>query len=439
VKSAAAFPPGKKESAKDINKKITMPSVSLSFKLHIPYRLQRLNPGSIGSSSDYFDAAANKAAVNKLSDECYLPANKILSSLIKEHEGKFKIAFSISGTAIELLSEYRPDVIKSFKQLANTGYADFFSETYHNSLSWLYSKNEFQRQILKHDELVKEMFGVQPAVFRNTELIYNNELAKFIAGMGYKGIFCEGLQRILKGRTPNQTYASPGNGDFGVLLRNAPLSDDIAFRFGDPNWNEQPLTAAKYAGWLHRQKENICNINLFFDYETIGIHKKADSGIFEFLEHLPAEIMKDKDWMFVSPAEALELCYPKDIYDVPKTISWEDKEKECCVWCENVMQNNTLRKIYSIETLVTRCNIPGAVERWGRLQSADHFYYMCNDGRASDDTYRILNPFTNAEEAYVNYKNAVTDFEIKLIQKGLSDIKGNYSYTGAPNLYSSIL
>jgi alpha-amylase len=256
--------------------------------------------------------------------------------------------------------------------------------------------------------------------------------------MGYKGIFCEGLERILDGRTPNQTYAAPGNGDFGVLLRNVPLSDDISFRFDDPAWNEQSLTAEKYAGWLHRQKENICNVNLFFDYETFGIHKKADTGIFEFLEHLPANVLADREWNFVTPSEALENCYPKDIYNVPKTISWEDKGKECSVWCENVMQNNTLRKIYSIEAMVSRSNIPGAMEHWGRLQSADHFYFMCNDGRTTNDAYRTLNPFTNADEAYKNYQNAVVDFEIKLIQKGLADLKGNHSYAGTGNLYSSI-
>ncbi len=415
-----------------------MPSVSLNFKVHIPYRLQHLNSGFIGGSNNYFDTSANKIAVNKLSDECYLPANKLILSLIKAQKGKFRIAFSISGTALELLTEHRPDVIKSFKQLANTGCVDFFAETYYNSLSWLYSKNEFQKQVQQHHTLIKKMFGIEPLVFRNTELIYNNELAKFIAGMGYKGILCEGLERILYGRTPNHAYAAPGNGDFIVLLRNVPLCDDIAFRFDDPTWDEQPLTAEKYAGWLHAQKENACNINLFFDYETFGIHKKTATGIFEFLEHLPSNILADEDWKFVTPAEAVENCYPKDIYDVPKTISWEDRGKECCVWCENVMQNNTLRKIYSIESMVNNCNMPGAAERWSRLQSADHFYYMCDDGRIANDTYRMLNPFANAEEAYTNYKNAVADFEIKLIQKGLAEIKGNQNYTGASNLYSSI-
>ena len=417
---------------------ITIPSVSLSFKVHIPYRLQKLRAGSIGRSRNYFDFKANKIAVDKLSNECYLPANKLIHSLIKENGGKFRIAFSMSGTALELLCEYRPDVIKSFKQLARTGCVDFFAETYYNSLSWLHSKKEFQRQVRQHHALIRETFDIEPSIFRNTELIYSNDLAKFIADMGYKGILCEGLDRILHGRTPNQTYAAPDNGDFGILLRNVRFSDDIAFRFDDPNWNEQPLTAEKYAGWLHTQKENICNINLFFDYETFGIHKKAGTGIFEFLEHLPSCILANEEWKFVTPSEAIENCYPKDIYNVPKTISWEDKGKECCVWCENVMQNNTLRKIYSIESMVSRSNMPGAIERWRRLQSADHFYYMCDDGRVTNDTYQMLNPFNSADEAYTNYQNAVTDFEIKLIQKGLAEIKESYNNAGSANLYSSI-
>jgi alpha-amylase len=326
-------------------------------------------------------------------------------------------------------------VIKSFKQLTKTGCVEFFSETYYHSLSWLHSKNEFKRQVHQHGELIRLLFGIEPAVFRNTELIYNNELAKFMAEMGYKGMLCEGLEKILNGRTPNHTYASPENGDFGLLLRNVRLSDDIAFRFDDPTWNEQPLTAEKYAGWLHRQQENNCNVNLLLDYETFGIHKKADSGIFQFLNHLPSAVLANEKWMFVTPSEALENCYPKDIYDVPETISWEEKEMLSCVWSENMMQNNTLRKIYSLENMVTNSTMPGAMEWWGSLQSADHFYYMCNDGRTENDTYRLLNPFKSGEEAFENYKNAVTDFEIKLIQHGLNDIKSKSS----ANVLSKVL
>lgn len=400
-----------------------MSSVSLSFKVHIPYRLKKFTPDAVGIYDKWFDAQACEAAVNKLADECYLPTNRILSFLIDELKGNFKIAFSFSGTALELLQRHRPDVVKSFKQLVNTGCVDIFSETYYHSLSWLHSKNEFRRQVHQHDDLIKLLFGLEPSVFRNTELIYSNDLAKFIAGMGYKGILCEGLDRILNRRTPNQTYAAPGNGDFGLLLRNVRLSDDIAFRFDDPTWNEQPLTAEKYARWLHSQKEDTCNVNLFFDYETFGIHKKADSGIFEFLKHFPTAVLADENWKFATPSEALEDCYPKDIYDVPNTISWEDKEMLSCVWSENVMQNNTLRKIYSLENMVINSTMQGAMEWWGSLQSADHFYYMCNDGRTENDTYRLLNPFASGEEAFENYKNAIADFEIKLIQKELYEIK----------------
>jgi alpha-amylase len=419
-----------------------MPSVNLSFKVHIPYRLKKIAAGNIGYDK-YFDSIADKKAVNKFSDESFLPANKLLHSLIKEHKGIFKVSFSISGTAIELLQEYRPDIIHSFQELAKTGCVEFYAETYYNSLSWLYSKNEFKRQIKKHHDLIEDLFGTAPGIFRNTELIYNNELAGFIADLGYKGILCEGLERILNGRSPNQTYAAPGpdgyRDDFGLLLRNVRLSDDIAFRFDDPTWNEQPLTAAKYAGWLHDQKENICNVNLFFDYETFGIHKKESSGIFEFLKYLPSAILANENWKFGTPSEALEHCYPKDIYNVSQTISFEDKGKECCVSCENVMQHNTLKKIFSLEKIVHRSNIPGALECWGRLQSADHFYYMCNDGRDANDTYRMLNPFNSVEEAYENYKNTLMDFEIKLIQKGLDDIKNKNSISQLHRTFSTMI
>lgn len=416
-----------------------MPSVSLSFKVHIPYRLKKFTPGEVGIYDSWFDEQACKTAVDKLSDECYLPANKIIQSLIKEHKTNFKIAFSFSGTALELLQKHRPDVIRSFRQLVNTGCVEIFSETYYHSLSWLYSPIEFERQIKKQNDLIKVLFDKEPAVFRNTELIYSNELAKFIARMGYKGILCEGLDRILNGRSPNQVYAAPDNGDFGLLLRNVRLSDDIAFRFDDPSWNEQPLTAEKYAGWLHDQPNSSSTINLFFDYETFGIHKKQSTGIFEFLKHLPSAVLANPNWKFVTPSEALEKYYPKDIYDVSKTISWEDKEVVSCVWSENMMQNNTLRKIYSLENMVSSSTMGGAMEWWGSLQSADHFYYMCNDGRTENDTYRLLNPFSSGEEAFENYKNAVADFEIKLIQRGLDELRNKGSITNISKIFSTMI
>jgi alpha-amylase len=243
----------------------------------------------------------------------------------------------------------------------------------------------------------------------------------------------------LNGRSPNLVYAAPNNGDFGLLLRNVRLTDDIAFRFDDLTWNEQPLTAEKYAGWLHDQPANSSIINLFFDYETFGIHKKPGTGIFEFLNHLPSAVLANENWKFITPSEALEKYYPKDVYDVSKTISWEDKEVVSCVWSENMMQNNTLRKIYSLENMVSSSTMPGAMEWWGSLQSADHFYYMCNDGRTENDTYRLLNPFTSGEEAFENYKNAVADFEIKLIQKSLDEIRNKNSANNISKIFSTMI
>ena len=246
-----------------------MPSVSFCFRVHQPCRLKHYEYENIGVQHCYDDAESNAAAINTMTDECYLPANEIILSQIEKNAGKFKIAFSISGTLLELLQQYRPDMIESFKKLTATGCVELLAETYNNSLSWLHSKKEFSEQVKKHTALVKALFKLTPVVFRNTELIYNNNLAKWIADAGYKGVLCEGLSRILKGRTTNQTYAAPGNGDFGVLLRNVEMSDDIAFRFGATGWSQYPLTAQKFAEWLHAHNSaDTCNINLFFDYET---------------------------------------------------------------------------------------------------------------------------------------------------------------------------
>ena len=410
-----------------------MPTLNLCFKIHIPYRLADTGIYDCATAS-YFNETTTAAIVNQLADACYLPANAILAALIERYAGQFKLAFSISGTTIEILQAHRPDVLASFKDLAATGCVEFLAETYYNSLSWLYSKKEFRRQVRKHTDLIETVFGIQPIVLRNTELIYHNEMAAVALDMGYKGILCEGLDKILQGRSPNQTYASPGTGDFGLLLRNVNLSDDIAFRFDDPHWNEHPLTADKYAGWIHSHTE-ACNINLFMDYETFGIHKKITSGIFEFLEYLPGEIMKGAQWKFITPSAALEACYPTALYDVPKTISWKDKDIESCVWCENMMQNNMLKKIYSIESMIDTNGDEDIRGCWARLQSADHFYYMSATGRTANDAYQELNPFESAEAAYRNYVNIITHFEIKLIEQGLSKFRGNHHYLNNTTLY----
>jgi alpha-amylase len=405
-----------------MNKFKKMPSVSLYCKIHLPQELNHILPADVGYGSEYFNGEADEKAVNLLAEECYLPANKIMLLLIKKYESKFKLNYSISGTTLELLIRYRPDVIKSFQQLAGTGCVEFLAETFYNSLSWLHSKKEFKSQVQKHAGLIKELFGTTPAVFRNTELIYNNELAAFVAGMGYKGIICEGIDRILDGRNLNQTYRAPGVYNFGILLRNVNLSDDIAFRFGSEQWNEHPLTAEKFSAWVHANAD-ACNINILLDYDTFGIYKKQDSGIFDFLQNLPNTILGDKNWQFTTASEALKNCEAKDEYNVTETISWKDKEIESCVWCENTRQNNMLKKIYSLENIVHKNGTEAEIHRWRQLQGADYFYYMSDNGRTADNAYQYINPFVSAEEAHRHYINIITDFEIKLIEKGLSKFK----------------
>lgn len=402
-----------------------MPAILLCFKIHIPYRLSVDVAEDCNNGSGYFNDEATAAVVNQLADKCYLPANAIIARQMEELGGKFKIAFSISGTAIELLQAFRPDVIDSFKSLLATGCVELMAETYYNSLSWLYSKKEFQRQVEKHRRLIRDVFGIEPTVLRNTELIYNNELAAAAAGMGFKGVLCEGLEKILKGRTPNNLYTSPGTGEIKLLLRNRQLSDDIAFRFDAVQWNEHPLTAVKYAGWIHAHQQASA-ITLLIDYETFGIHKKTSTGILRFLEELPSAIISDQNWYFGTPSETLaaqEFC---DVYDTPKTISWNDQDIASCVWCENSMQNNMLKKIYSMESLLKKSRNQDDLHCWGKLQGADHFYYMSGTGRTAEDAYQMRNPFSSPEAAYKNYLDIITRFEIKLIKEQLLQYKEHH-------------
>lgn len=397
-----------------------MPSVSLYFKVHHPFRLKTFNSKEVGAGVCYEDAVADEGAIRNLADNCYLPANNILLSAIEKSNGAFKVNFSISGVVLNLLQKYRPDVIDSFRELADTGCVEILAETYYHSLSFLHSKKEFDRQVEMHSTLIEQLFGIQPQVFRNTELIYNNKLAEHIASIGYKGILCEGIERILQSKSPNKIYSTPGLDAFGLLLRNTSLSDDISFRFDDTSWDQHPLTAEKFALWIHTHPEDEDVINLFMDYETFGIHKKAETGIFDFLEAFPHEVLKYNNTNFTTASAALDSFTPHDTYDVPKTISWEDKTKECCVWCDNMMQNNTLKKIYSLEKMVMYANDAHLTEIWGRLQAADYFYYMAHKN-CNQNHQHYENPFETPGKVFEYYTNIITDFEIALIKKALAD------------------
>ncbi|MBX9851249.1 MAG: glycoside hydrolase family 57 protein [Cytophagaceae bacterium] len=389
-----------------------MPSVCFYFQVHQPFRLKQYSFFNIGNDHFYEDDHLNRDILNKVSDKCYLPANKLLLKLIKKHKREFRVAFSLSGVVLEQFEKYRPDVLDSFIELAKTGCVEFLSETYYHSLAFLYSKDEFIRQVEKHKEKIQAYFKQTPQVFRNTELIYNNELADTVQKMGYKAILCEGVDWLLNGRTPHYLYTTPNNNKIKCLLRNFRLSDDIAFRFSNQEWSEFPLTAAKYAGWIHRYSKNSDTINLFMDYETFGEHQWEGTGIFDFLEHLPEEILKHKDFVFRTPSEVAEEYPAKGIYDVHHTISWADTERDLSAWLSNSMQAESLSKLYSLEEDVKRTRNKNLLEIWSRLQISDHFYYMCTKYWADGVVHKYFSPYNSPYDSYIYFINALSDLEL---------------------------
>jgi alpha-amylase len=388
-----------------------MTSVCFYFQVHQPFRIRNYGYIEIGSNHFYEDYEKNFEILNKVADKCYLPTNTKMLKLIKRHNGKFRISYSISGVALEQFEQYRPEVIESFKKLVDTGCVEILSETYYHSLSFLYSKQEFERQVKKHFQKVKLHLGVEPTTFRNTELIFSNEIAQYVSAMGFKGMLCEGVDRFLFERTPNYVYASPGIDDFKLLLKNYKLSDDIAFRFSNKQWEDHPLTSEKFANWVHGHAGDAECINLFMDYETFGEHQWKETGIFNFLDHLPEKILAHPDFNFKTPTEVMESFTARDIYDVPYTTSWADAERDLSAWNENKMQKFSLHKIYSLEKKVKKSNNQELVDTWAKLTTSDHFYYMSTKFWSDGDVHKYFSPYDSPYDAHIFYMNVLSDFE----------------------------
>ncbi len=397
-----------------------MASICLYFQAHQPNRLKPYTFFDLGKDHFYEDDRLNGEVLNKVADKCYLPANKLMLDLVNRYDGAFKFAFSLSGVFIEQLESHRPDVLESFKKLAETGHVEFLSETYYHSLSYLYSKKEFKRQVEKHRRKIKEHFNQEPKVFRNTELVYYNEMAAFLQEMGYEGILAEGVSWHLNNRTPNQLYKAPNADQIKVLLKNYKLSDDIAFRFSNTHWEEYPLTAEKYASWLSREPGDI--INLFMDYETVGEHHWAETGIFDFWDELPAELMA-KGLNFKTPGEVVKGYEIKDTYDVHEPTSWADSERDLSAWNGNNMQKEALDKIYGLEEAIHQSSNKGLIHVWSKMQTSDHFYYMStkfqNDGAVHD----YFSPYNSPYDGYIYFMNVLSDLEICLDMEGIDVYK----------------
>jgi len=395
-----------------------MRSVTLCFQVHQPFRIKPYTFFDIGKHHAYEDDYVNQMVVDRVSDTCYLPTNNILLQLIKKYAGSFRVAFSISGTTIDQFKKFRPDVLESFQALSNSGGAEFLSETYYHSLSGVYSKEEFIIQAEQQRKLIRSAIGYKPEVFRNTELIHNNELAAVIKELGFKGIVTEGVQSILGTRSTNKIY-TPAHLSFPVILRNCKLSDDLAFRFSDKNWRGYPLTVDKYASWIKRSLKKNENATIYIDYETFGEHQKKNSGIFTFLRKLPATLINDYTIEFLTPSEVIDSHEIEDVYDAHNFISWADMEKDLSAWRMNSMQKEALEKIYSLEPMIRKMQIRQHTEKWSKLQTSDHFYYMSTKGYTDGDVHQYFSPFNSPHDAYLHYMNVVADFELEIRKKKL--------------------
>lgn len=391
-----------------------MRSVCFYFQVHQPYRLKTYRFFDMGVDNYYYDEFNNRSILRRIADKCYLPANELMLKLIRKHGKDFNIAYSISGLAIEQFEKYAPEVIQSFKNLAETGNVEFLAETYAHSLSSLNSENEFSRQVKKHGAKIEELFGQSPVTFRNTELIYSDEIGDMVSGLGYKTILTEGAKHVLGWKSPNFLYHHATNPELKLLLKNFRLSDDIAFRFSDKSWNEWPLTAEKFAGWLNDtdQKEEV--INLFMDYETFGEHQWAETGIFDFMEALPEQVLKNTDFTFDKPRDIAGKLNPVSGIHVPNPISWADAERDLTAWVGNEMQDEAFEKLYEAEQKLHLCNMPELFDDWNKLQASDHFYYMCTKWFSDGDVHRYFNPYPSPYEAFINYMNVLSDFLIRV-------------------------
>lgn len=387
-----------------------MRSICFYFQVHQPFRLRTYRFFDMGVDHHYYDEFQNKSIVQRIAEKCYLPANKLMLKLIKKHGKSFNIAFSISGLALEQFERYAPDVLKSFKTLAATGNVEFLTETYAHSLASMTSKDEFKRQVELHSKKIEQLFGQKPVTFRNTELIYSDEIGDMVAEMGYNAILTEGAKHVLGWKSPNFLYHHATNPKLKVLLKNFRLSDDIAFRFSDQGWSEWPLTADKYTKWLKEIDKKQSLVNLFMDYETFGEHQWEDTGIFDFMKALPAKVLSETDFVFSKPKDVVRNMEAVDAVHVPNPISWADEERDLTAWLGNDMQDEAFEKLYSIEEKVRSCKDEEMLMNWNYLQASDHFYYMCTKWFSDGDVHRYFNPYPSPYEAFINYMNVLSDF-----------------------------
>ena len=403
-----------------------MKTVCLYFQVHQPWRLKVYRFFNIGKDDNYLDDFTNRAIMQKVARQCYLPMNALLLKLIKENKGAFKCSFSITGSAVEQFRAYAPEVLDSFRALAETGCVEFLAETYSHSLAALSSKEDFVEQVKLHSKMIKDEFGKKPVAFRNTELIYSDAIGEMVSELGFKTILAEGAKHVMGWKSPNFIYTNSIDNRLRVLLRNYKLSDDIAFRFSNQGWDQYPLTADKFAQWISDENGEV--INLFMDYETFGEHQKATTGIFDFVKALPKAILKQQDVCFATVSEAAKAYQPVGVLHCPHVMSWADEERDVTAWLGNELQNEAFSKLYALKDKVKALKNADFEYVWNFMQTSDHFYYMSTKLLSDGDVHSYFNPYGSSYEAFINYMNVLSDFEIE-VEKALAAKKSRKKET----------
>lgn len=397
-----------------------MLSVCPYFHVHQPFRIKRYRVFDIGNDNEYFNASDqtdlnNAKVLAKVAQKSYIPANAVLGELLAKHP-EFRFAFSFSGTVLDQFEAYAPQVLRSFQELVQSGRVEILADTYHHSLAFFYSRPEFERQVAMHQKRIVELFGVTPRVFRNTELSYTNTLAQWCDDHGYLGIMAEGWDPVLGWRSPNYVYQPVGCKNIKVLLKNYKLSDDVAFRFGNRGWESWPLTAETYASWIHAHHGDGQTVNLFMDYETFGEHQWEDTGIFNFLRSLPQMLLRHPDTSFKTPTETIQSYDSVGEIDVPHILTWADTDRDLTAWVGNDIQRDAIATIYGMEKNVMDTHDAELIETWRKLQTSDHFYYMCTKWFSDGDVHAYFSPYESPYDAYIAFMNALSDLQLRVTE-----------------------
>lgn len=398
-----------------------MRTICLNFQVHQQYKLRTYRFFDIGNNHYYFDDFQNKRMIREATEKCYIPTNNILMNIIKEYGKVFKVSFYISGVAIDMFERWAPEVITSFQELSKTGCIEFLAGTYSHSLVCLKDKEEFKRQVKQHSAKIKQLFDHKPTTFVNTELVYSDEIGKAISDMGYKLVVTEGAKHVLGWKSPNFLYHNAIDPEQYVITRNFRLSDDISFRFSNQEWSEWPLTASKFAEWINATDKKQEVTTLFLDYETFGQRHCAESGIFDFLHHLPKAILTHTDFTFSTPKEIGDKHTSMGAIVVPYPMSWADEERDLTGWLGNEMQQEAFDKLYEAGELVNKLKNDEVTETWNRIQSCGNLYFMNTKWFSDKDVCRYDNPYSSPYEAFINYMNVIVDF--KLYVEGLLKVK----------------